>query len=388
MSNCDENIVSSVVHSSALSLQLSQQPRQKQLERDRTAALDSSVSSELDISQQLQSAASAHCRAVLQQAPSPRLRTLLDRLHLETLQMLSAAGDTDEQRSMQQWAAAVLLGPNWRSFSLQTPQDDKSDTPATTRARNLSDPSNSVDFYGFSGPTDRSSKCFLQVKQLQAHRVKWQLWLSDHSIQQVPCSYLSPTCQLLLKPAPVMCSDMRDLVRRGVPVDLRGFIWFQVSGAHVKFSKAAALRKEGELSYYQQKLHDLNAGLELEQTESQRDILKDIGRTWTNNVVHMDAAFRVRLRNVLMCYSVRNPQIGYCQSMNFIAGLFLLFLDEESTFWLLATLVLRESLPRARRSPVVQVEELMPQFFGRSLFALVRDQEILSQCVCDLHLQE
>jgi hypothetical protein len=25
--------------------------------------------------------------------------------------------------------------------------------------------------------------------------------------------------------------------------------------------------------------------------------------------------------------------------MNFIAGLFLLFLDEESTFWLLATLV-------------------------------------------------
>jgi hypothetical protein len=31
-------------------------------------------------------------------------------------------------------------------------------------------------------------------------------------------------------------------------------------------------------------------------------------------------------------------------------------------------------------SPVRQVEELMPQFFGRSLFALVRDQEILAQC--------
>jgi hypothetical protein len=28
----------------------------------------------------------------------------------------------------------------------------------------------------------------------------------------------------------------------------------------------------------------------------------------------------------------------------------------------------------------------MPQFFGRSLFALVRDQEILSQCVS--HLSE
>jgi hypothetical protein len=135
-----------------------------------------------------------------------------------------------------------------------------------------------------------------------------------------------------------MSSEMRDLVRKGVPVDLRGCIWFQVSGAYVKFSKAAALRKEGELSYYQLKLQDLSAGLE--QTQSQRDILKDIGRTWTSNIVHMDAAFRTRLQNVLMCYSIRNPQIGYCQSMNFIAGLYLLFLDEESAFWLLATLVI------------------------------------------------
>ena len=52
---------------------------------------------------------------------------------------------------------------------------------------------------------------------------------------------------------------MRDLVRKGVPVDLRGYIWFQVSGAYVKCSKAAALRKEGELSYYQHKLQDLSA---------------------------------------------------------------------------------------------------------------------------------
>jgi hypothetical protein len=28
----------------------------------------------------------------------------------------------------------------------------------------------------------------------------------------------------------------------------------------------------------------------------------------------------------------------------------------------------------------------MPQFFGRSLFALVRDQEILSQCVSQSYL--
>lgn len=39
-----------------------------------------------------------------------------------------------------------------------------------------------------------------------------------------------------------------------------------------------------------------------------------------------------------------NPEIGYCQSMNFLAGLLLLFASEESTFWLLSTIV-EEVLP-------------------------------------------
>ncbi len=31
--------------------------------------------------------------------------------------------------------------------------------------------------------------------------------------------------------------------------------------------------------------------------------------------------------------------MGYCQGMNFIAGIMLLFLDEESAFWLLCALL-------------------------------------------------
>jgi hypothetical protein len=247
--------------------------------------------------------------------------------------MLSATDQSAEQRSMQEWSAGLLLGPNWKSFSTQSAEDSDSYAVQTNPP-----PTSSVDFYGFSCPTDRSSKNFFQIKQLQLHRVRWQQWLCSHNIKQVPCSHLSPTCQVALLPAPVMSSEMRDLVRKGVPVDLRGCIWFQVSGALFLASKAAAQRKDGELSYYQQKLLDSSAVTEY--TPSQRDILKDVGRTWTSNIVHMDDAFRLQLKNVLMSYSIRNPQIGYCQSMNFITGLFLLFLDEESAFWLLATLVL------------------------------------------------
>jgi hypothetical protein len=41
------------------------------------------------------------------------------------------------------------------------------------------------------------------------------------------------------------------------------------------------------------------------------------------------------LRRVLRAYSVYDMEIGYCQGMNFIVGMFLMFLTEEEAFWLL-----------------------------------------------------
>ena len=41
------------------------------------------------------------------------------------------------------------------------------------------------------------------------------------------------------------------------------------------------------------------------------------------------------LRRVLKAYSVYDREVGYCQGMNFIAGMFLTFMSEEDSFWLL-----------------------------------------------------
>ncbi|KAK6582850.1 hypothetical protein PZA11_005258 [Diplocarpon coronariae] len=41
------------------------------------------------------------------------------------------------------------------------------------------------------------------------------------------------------------------------------------------------------------------------------------------------------LRRVLQAFAIYNPRIGYCQSLNFIAGLLLLFMEEEKAFWML-----------------------------------------------------
>jgi hypothetical protein len=55
-----------------------------------------------------------------------------------------------------------------------------------------------------------------------------------------------------------------------------------------------------------------------------------------------DVQSRKQLGRVLKCYAVRNPGLGYCQSMNLIVGLFLsLRFEEETSFWLLTELAER-----------------------------------------------
>ena len=49
----------------------------------------------------------------------------------------------------------------------------------------------------------------------------------------------------------------------------------------------------------------------------------------------MTDSFLEKLKNVLICYSIRNTSVGYCQGMNFIGGRLLLIMgNEEQTFWL------------------------------------------------------
>lgn len=45
------------------------------------------------------------------------------------------------------------------------------------------------------------------------------------------------------------------------------------------------------------------------------------------------------LRRVLSAFSIYSPSIGYCQSLNYIVGMLLLFMKEEEAFWTLVTIV-------------------------------------------------
>ena len=73
-------------------------------------------------------------------------------------------------------------------------------------------------------------------------------------------------------------------------------------------------------------------------------IERDLHRTFPDNVRFKpepgtssteETELLVSLRRVLQSFALQHPQIGYCQSLNFIAALLLLFMPEEKAFWML-----------------------------------------------------
>ena len=66
----------------------------------------------------------------------------------------------------------------------------------------------------------------------------------------------------------------------------------------------------------------------------------DLKRTFPNDEKCMTDEFLLKMRNILLCYSIRNNTVGYCQGMNFLVARFLLIMEnEEEVFWIFVQIV-------------------------------------------------
>lgn len=75
------------------------------------------------------------------------------------------------------------------------------------------------------------------------------------------------------------------------------------------------------------------------------------------------------LHRLLLAFSVHNPDIGYCQSINFLAGFLLLLMMEEQAFWVLETVV---------------TEIFPPDYYHNALLGVHADQRVLAHFVAEL----
>ena len=69
--------------------------------------------------------------------------------------------------------------------------------------------------------------------------------------------------------------------------------------------------------------------------------MQDLPRTFPHNSWVASDDGKSALRRVLLAFSVHKPEVGYCQSMNYVAAMLLLGmdLDEEKAFWAMVALI-------------------------------------------------
>jgi hypothetical protein len=152
--------------------------------------------------------------------------------------------------------------------------------------------------------------------------------------------------------------EFRSLVLSGIPVAHRPKIWAECSGG-------SAMRIPG---YYDDLVNMVNV-VDVDPTiVAQIDM--DIYRTLTDNVFFRNGPGVAKLRDVLLAYSRRNPEVGYCQGMNLIAGSLLLTTPTaEDAFWIMTSMI----------------ENILPQhYYDHGLLASRADQQVLRQYITEV----
>lgn len=136
---------------------------------------------------------------------------------------------------------------------------------------------------------------------------------------------------------PPKSNKVKRFVRKGIPPDWRGDAWFYYAGGPSMLSKHGGV--------YDDLVNRAAAG---EVSETDNEIIeRDLNRTFPDNIrfkpdsagtddaAEPETPIVQSLRRVLQAFAIHNPRIGYCQSLNFLAGLLLLFMNEEKSFWML-----------------------------------------------------
>ncbi|WQF77194.1 Putative Rab-GAP-TBC domain-containing protein [Colletotrichum destructivum] len=182
---------------------------------------------------------------------------------------------------------------------------------------------------------------------LDRRRKKWVAFLRENELMTSSPERFPPHS-----------AKAKRFVRKGIPPEWRGAAWFYYAGGPAILAKHAGL--------YDTLLKKKAKDVDVEAIE------RDLHRTFPDNVKFKPASMASKpntepvrdgqsagdengdmnepeiissLRRVLHAFAIYNPRIGYCQSLNFLAGLLLLFMDsEEKAFWLL-NVITRVYLP-------------------------------------------
>lgn len=152
--------------------------------------------------------------------------------------------------------------------------------------------------------------------------------------------------------AVVRTAELPALVRAfSIPDELRPALWWHLSGASL-------LVATHSVQYDPRVPCPRRAADEIE---------RDLRRTLPDHPHFQRDEGLGQLRRVLTAYAARNPALGYCQSMNFVAALLLLFLAEERAFAVLCLVC----------------ERFLPAYYTPDMGGSLLDQRVFEELVAE-----
>uniref|UniRef100_A0A8C0DAM6 TBC1 domain family member 8 n=1 Tax=Balaenoptera musculus TaxID=9771 RepID=A0A8C0DAM6_BALMU len=176
--------------------------------------------------------------------------------------------------------------------------------------------------------------------RLSREQIKMRLW-NDHFVE-----YGRTVCMFRTE-------KIRKLVAMGIPESLRGKLWLLFSDAVTDLASHPG---------YYGNLVEESMGKCCLVTE---EIERDLHRSLPEHPAFQNETGIAALRRVLTAYAHRNPRIGYCQSMNILTSLLLLYAEEEEAFWLL----------------VAVCERMLPDYFNHRVIGAQVDQSVFEELI-------
>lgn len=143
------------------------------------------------------------------------------------------------------------------------------------------------------------------------------------------------------------------LIRVGIPNRLKGEIWELCIGSmYLRFANQGMY------------LNILNENKN-KQSQALEEIEKDLNRSLPEYPAYQHEEGINRLRNVLVAYSWKNPDVGYCQAMNIVVAGLLIFMTEEQAFWCLSNLC----------------DNYVPGYYSKTMYGTLLDQKVFESFI-------